>query len=288
MTSDSILREVDEELRGDRMRSLWRRFGPWVIGAAVGVVLVVAINEGWNWWQRSNAARASDQFYAALETAEDGDIPGALTALDAVEAAGTGGYPVLARFREASLLAREGRRDEAIAAYDALSTSVTEPRVRELALVLAANLLVDNGDVAAVRQRVGGLDSPDNPMRSAAREAIGLTQYRAGDIDASLETFEALLADPLVNQDVAGRVQIYVMQLIAQGAGNPEQRAAAEASADGAQAEEAAAESQAAPSDVTTVPSTAVPLDGAPASPAEEIVPEVPPGGLPAAPAAGN
>src|SRR5690606_13983382 len=49
MSQDNIFREIDEELRSDRMRSLWRRFAPYVIGAAVGVVVLVAANEGWNW-----------------------------------------------------------------------------------------------------------------------------------------------------------------------------------------------------------------------------------------------
>ena len=182
MSNETIFREVDEELRGDRLRALWKRFGPYVMGGAVAVVLVVAANEGWSWWQSSNAARSSDQFYAALELAEAGDIGGAQAALDQVTTQGSGGYPTLARFRQASLLARDGKRAEAIAAYDALATSETNPRLRELALALSAYLLVDDGDVAAVEQRVVGLAAPENPMRNAAREAIGLTQSRAGDL----------------------------------------------------------------------------------------------------------
>ncbi|SFZ81567.1 hypothetical protein SAMN02983003_0568 [Devosia enhydra] len=292
MSNDSILREVDEELRGDRMRNLWRRFGPWIIIAAVAIVLAVAVNEGWSWWQRSTTAQASDTFYSALELAEQGDVPGAISALDAIEATGASGYQTLARFREAALLARDGRRDEAVAAYDALSTSVTEPRVRELAFVLAASLLVDGGDVSAVRQRIGGLEAPDNPLRNVAREIVGLTQYASGEIDGSLETFEALLADPLVNQDLAGRVQIYVMQLLAEGAGNPEQRAAAEAAAAGAAEAGAAAEATDLPPQpsVTELAPLLPPAVDVPAAPvpetaepvaqtgpaADTIVPEVP------------
>ncbi|UXN73227.1 hypothetical protein N8D56_20075 [Devosia sp. A8/3-2] len=38
MSQDNIFREVDEELRSDRMRAFWRRFAPYVIGAAIAVV----------------------------------------------------------------------------------------------------------------------------------------------------------------------------------------------------------------------------------------------------------
>src|SRR5690606_30784556 len=108
MSNDTILREVDEELRSDRMRSLWRRFGPYVIGAAVAIVLLVAVNEGWTWWQNSNSARSSDQLYSALELAEGTDVAAAQQALTEVVAEGSGGYPSLARFRQAALLAADG------------------------------------------------------------------------------------------------------------------------------------------------------------------------------------
>ena len=210
MSNETIFREVDDELRGDRLRALWRNFGPYVIGAAVLVVLAVAANEGWRWWQNSTAARSSDQFYAALELAESGDIAGAQTALNDVIAAGSGGYPVLARFRQAALLARDGKTTEALAAYDALATSESNKHLRDLALVLAANLLVDAGDVAGVQQRVGGLAVPIKPDANAAREAIGLAQYKADDLNAALLTFGEIVSDPLAGNDLLGRVQIYV------------------------------------------------------------------------------
>jgi hypothetical protein len=218
MSNDTIFREVDEELRSDRMRALWKRFGPYVIGAAAAVVLLVAANEGWKWWQESNAARSSEQFYAALELAEAGDVATATAALDEVEAQGSGGYPTLARFREAAMLARQGNDGEAIAAYDALAIAETNSQLRDLALVLAAYLLVDTGDADAVRQRVGGIAVEGHSMRNAAREALGLAEYRGGDGNAALATFETILADPVASSELRNRVEIYVAQLVARGA----------------------------------------------------------------------
>ena len=257
MSNDTLLREVNDELRSDRMRALWKRFGPYVIGGAVAIVLLVAANEGWNWWQKSTAATSSDQFYTALELADGADIAAASTALDRVVAEGSGSYPTLARFRQAALLASEGNIAEAVAAYDALATSETNPRLRELALTLGAYLLVDGGDVAAVEQRVGGLLSPDNPMRNAAREVVGLTQYKANDLSGAMASFEAILDDPSASQELTSRIQIFVAQLIAQGA-----------AAGDAPVAEAPSVGDAPAMDVAPPAQAPAPADEAPAAPA--------------------
>lgn len=218
MSNENIIREIDEELRSDRMRNIWQRFGGWLIGAAVLIVLLVAANEGWQWWQKSSSATSSDQFYTALELADGSDIAAAQEALDGVIAANHGGYPALARFRSAALLAKDGKTAEAIAAYDAIATGESNKYLRELALVLSGTLLVDGGDIAEVEQRVGGLTTAESPMRNAAREAIGLAKYKAGDLNGARIEFEAILADPLASSEARNRLQIYLMQLVAEGA----------------------------------------------------------------------
>jgi len=218
MSNDTLIREVDEELRRDRMHKLWRQTGPYVIGAAVAVVLLVAGYEGWNWYQSSTSSQSSDAFYAAAGLADGTDLDAAKTALDKVIAEGSGAYPALAQFREAALLAQQNKLDEALAAYDSLATSLSNTHLRELALVLGAGLLIDRGDVPGVEQRLGGSMTPDAPMRNAAREVMGLTQYKAGQLDAAMTTFQALVDDPLVSNDLRSRVQLYIQQVLAEGA----------------------------------------------------------------------
>lgn len=236
MSNDNIFREVDEELRSDRMRRFWRQFGPFVIGAAIAIVLLVAVNEGWAWWQNSRAAASSDQLYAALELADGGDVEAAQTALDELAVAGSGGYPTLARFREAGLIAANGDAEAAVAAYDALATSESNPRLRELALVMAANLLVDGGTLADVESRVAAIAVEGNPLRNAAREVFGLAQVKAGEMTGAQATFEAILNDPLTRNSQRQRAGFYLAQLLAQGDIDPEAEAAVEAEEPAAQA----------------------------------------------------
>lgn len=218
MSSETLIREVDEELRRDRLRKLWRQLGPWIIAGAVAVVLAVAGYEVWTWWQKSQAAKASDEFYAATQLTSGKDFDAAKAALDKIVAEGSGGYAMLAKFREAALLSQQGKTDEAVAAYDSLSGSLNNSNLRALALVLAGYALADKGDVAAVQQRVGTLISADEPLRNSAREALGLAQYKAGKLDDAMDTFKAIVADKSAEQNLAGRVQIYIGELTAEGA----------------------------------------------------------------------
>ncbi|KRA53007.1 tetratricopeptide repeat protein [Devosia sp. Root635] len=218
MSQDNIFREVDEELRSDRMRALWRRFAPYVIGAAVGVVAIVAVNEGWTWYHANNAAQSSDELYAAFDAIDGGDLASAQNQLTALSVNGSGSYPVLAQFRKAGVLARQGDAAGAVAAYDELANTQSNPRLRELALVLGATLMVDAGTVADVESRVGSIAAEGSPLRNAAREALGLAQYKAGDFAAAQASFEAVVNDPMAQSNVRNRMGYYLAQLLSQGA----------------------------------------------------------------------
>ena len=217
MSEDSFLREVEEELRSDKLKAFWRRFAPFIIGAAVLIVLLVAANEVLKWWSSNTAATASDQYYAAADLAEQGDIEGAQATFAELQSSGPEGYATLARFQEAALLLEAGDVDGAIAAYDALASSLDQRRLRELAYVFAGYLAVDHLDAAAVEQRVGGLTGEDSPMRNSAREALGLAHYKAGNIDEARANFEAIAADPAAGQDMQLRAFVYLEQLASTG-----------------------------------------------------------------------
>ena len=68
---DSFIREVNEELRSDQMRLVWKRFGRVLIGAAVLIVLGTIGKVSYDYWRDSEASAAGDQFLAALTLARE-------------------------------------------------------------------------------------------------------------------------------------------------------------------------------------------------------------------------
>ncbi|MDX1425581.1 MAG: tetratricopeptide repeat protein, partial [Kiloniellales bacterium] len=108
-----IFREVNEELRRDRASELAKKYGPYVIGFAVAIVLGTVAYQVWKSWDLERRTERSRDFAAALELSAEGDTEAALAAL-AELGDPDGGYGALATFERARLLAEQGRRDEAL------------------------------------------------------------------------------------------------------------------------------------------------------------------------------
>jgi hypothetical protein len=204
-----IFHEVEDDLRREKAKRLWARFGPYVILAAVLIVVGVGGWRGWEYWREQQAAAEGDRFVAALKLASENKHDEAMTALNDIAATGTGGYPVLAGFRAASELAATKKTDDAVKAFDAIAAKPgTPPLLQQMARLRAALLVVDTSDLAQMKSRIGDLAETGNPWRHSARELLGLTAWRTGDLEAARGYFQSIADDPETPQSMQSRTQL--------------------------------------------------------------------------------
>ncbi|MEF0938586.1 tetratricopeptide repeat protein [Rhizobium sp. BR 362] len=215
---DSFIREVNEELRSDQLRFVWRRFGRLIIGAAVLIVLGTAAYSGYRYWSGRQAGSSGDQFIAALTLADQNKTDDALAALATIEKSGSGSYPLLARMRAATLQAQKGDTAGAIAAFSAIGKESGVPTViRDAARLRAAYLLVDTGTYDQVAAEAQELAVPANAFRHSARDALGLAAYKAGDFAKARQWFQAIVDDPQSPRNVGNRAQMLLDLITASG-----------------------------------------------------------------------
>lgn len=218
MSDDSFIREVEEELRSDRLKGIWDRFGPILIGAAILIVVATAGWRGYEYYVDSRASASGDRFLAALNLANDGKSDEALAALEALEGDGFGAYPVLARMRAATVLQEKGDSAGAVAAFDAVAADTSAPvAVRDIANIRAAFILVDSGTASDVAERAEALSSDDNPLRHAAREALGLAAWKEGRLADAKVLFQQIADDPAAPRNAQQRAAIMLDLITASG-----------------------------------------------------------------------
>ncbi len=219
MSDDGFIREVEEELRSDRLKQFWDRFGLIIIGVAVAAVLATAGYRGWEWYSNSQASASGDRFLEALNLANGGDADAALAELDALQAEGFGQYPVLARMRAATVRFNAGDADGAVADFDEIAGDRSVPvALRDMARLRAAYILVDHGSYEDVAARAEQLAAGDNPLRHSAREALGLAAFQNGRTADAQRLFDEIRADPVAPSGLAERARIMLELIRASGA----------------------------------------------------------------------
>ncbi|MEP9352939.1 tetratricopeptide repeat protein [Xanthobacter sp. KR7-65] len=216
-----IFHEIEEDLRRDRLRKVWDRFGALIIAACVLVVVAAAGWSAYKYWRHQQAVSASAAYESAVSLAEAGKLPEAEAAFIEIAKTGPAGYRTLALFRAAGVAAA---RDKVagIAAFDAIAADTRLPALaRDLALVRGALLLVDTAGLPEVKQRVGAIATGTGPLRHSAREALALAELKAGDLSAANKTATSITSDGETPPGVRSRAEL-VRRLTAAAAPAPE------------------------------------------------------------------
>jgi hypothetical protein len=208
LSEDALFREVDEDVRQEQYQKIWDRYGNIILGVAFLVVAGVGGFKAWGYWQLKQSQEAATAYFAAEQKAADGKTEEAAKDLAAIVQPGFGQF---AKLKQAALLARSGKSDEAIKLYDAIvADRSADQTLRDLAAIREGYLLADSATPDQLLTRLGAYDKDDNPWRFAAREIFGLAAYRTSDFKMAQTYFSALFTDPGTPAQMRQRAQALV------------------------------------------------------------------------------
>ncbi|HLN09054.1 MAG TPA: tetratricopeptide repeat protein [Xanthobacteraceae bacterium] len=203
-----IFQEVDEEIRRERLKELWDRYGNLIVVGALVIVLGVAGWRGYQWWDHKKSAEAGAAFEAAIGLSEAGKHAEAEASFAKIAADGTSGYRTLARFHEAGEL---GQTDPqaAVKAYEALAADSSIGRVmQDLAAVRAGLILVDTAPYAELSGRLEPMTASDRVFHNTAREILAFSAWRASDRAAARHWADMIMTDPETPSGTRSRVEV--------------------------------------------------------------------------------
>jgi hypothetical protein len=207
-----IFSEVDEEVRRERLKKLWERYGGLLIAACVLVVVAVGGWRTYEWYQAKKAAEAGAAFEAAVVLAEQGKSKEAVEAFRKLESEGTPSYRMLAKFREAGQLAQSDSQDDrkqAVALYDQLARdSSFGSTMQDFAVVRATLILLDTASYDEIRARLEPLTAPDRAFRHSARATLAMSAWRGKNPTAMQRWIDMILADAETPAGTRGQIQM--------------------------------------------------------------------------------
>ncbi|MFN5778472.1 MAG: tetratricopeptide repeat protein, partial [Novosphingobium sp.] len=141
---DVFLREVDDALREDELKSILTRYGKPIGGAILAGLLGLA---GYLWWDNSNkqaAGERSEQAIIALDKLEAGNAAAALADLEPLTKEGSDGNKAAAAMTRAAIMVQQGKTEDGAKAFAAIAADTAMPQAyRDLASIREVSIRFD-------------------------------------------------------------------------------------------------------------------------------------------------
>ncbi|WP_417515149.1 tetratricopeptide repeat protein [Minwuia sp.] len=214
MSDDLIFREVDEDVRRERMEAVWKRYGGLALGIAVLIVAIVAGSVYWKDYQKTEREEQGARFEAALALVEQEQFAEGAAAFEQLAAEGNDGYEVLATIQAAAARAKAGEGEAALSAYDRMiETGLGTERQQDIIRMKAALLALEVEGSDAAIQRLGDLPDGNSVFRNAAREIRATALLASGDREGAISALRAIAEDETATAAQRDRVSRFLLSL---------------------------------------------------------------------------
>lgn len=196
--------ELEEDLREERLFALWHKYGNYIIGLALAIVIGTVSYTLWNYMKK----RAQLQDYAAYSEAisliDQGKKEEALKAFQNLVQT-KGGYGKLAQLYEAALLPNPESLYSQIA-----KENMKDPSLGNLAKILLVERSLNNSTLV---QELQPLTAPNNAWSPLALELLALVDLKKGDSATAVEKYYLILKENTRTADEEIRAHLMLAQI---------------------------------------------------------------------------
>lgn len=203
MSDSTAFQEVDDAVRQDQLKEWWIRWGTWLVGAVVLVVVAVSAVIGWRQYDASRRAAAGQAYSAALAKIGP-DTAAARSELERQAKNAPEPYRSLAQLVDAQLRATPA---EQAAALTSVAASLSSPELADLARVIAGTKSIDASKADEYVTALEPLAGPDKPFRASVRELQALVASQKGDLKRARELWAEIVRDTSAPQGTVQRAQ---------------------------------------------------------------------------------
>ena len=212
-----IFREVEEDVRRERIEKLWKQYGDYVIAAVAIIAVCIAGYTLWQRYEHQQVLKASAAFAAAEQISNGGDNAQAAAAFAKIAREAPSGYAIVAKLSEADALLASGDTAHALALYKLIAQK-DDKGLGDLARIRAAWALADTAKRSELETLLAPVDGPNSAWRFVTGEIFAYCDYRDGRLKQSQSEYENLAAQTDAPSSLRARANA-MATLIATGAG---------------------------------------------------------------------
>jgi hypothetical protein len=221
-SQETFLREVDDELREDQLRTLFVTRGRPILAVVLGGLVGLG---GWLWYSDHAAGlrdKQSETFVTALDTLQAGRTQTAKQAMDPLIKDGSPGYRAAVQIAEAGVAEQAGKAADAAKLFAAVSADGALPGpYRDLATIREVSANFDKLSPQTVIDRLKPLAVPGKPWFGSAGELVALAYLKQNKTEAAGALLASIGKDKAVPDTLRRRTRQLAGQLGVDAVENP-------------------------------------------------------------------
>ncbi len=199
-----FFKELEEDIREERIIILWRKYGNYIIGLALAIVIGTASFTLWKYLKNKNQLQAHVSFSEAVALVKQGKNESALKAFQTLAQEG-GGYGKIAQLYEAAL----APHSEAL--YKKISQeNASDPALGNLPKILIVAHTPNNPEALASLE---SLTSPNNAWAPLSLELLAFNDLKKGDEVKAAQLYIKILKEPYSTSQEQLRASLMLSQL---------------------------------------------------------------------------
>lgn len=194
-----VFDEIEDDLRTQKLKQFWKENGSWIIGGALGAVLLTGALTFWRQWDYGRNMAATNALSAITATGDAAKIETFAMTADK-------NHAMLARFAAADQYLSHHQPDKALALYNDISRTIgLAAEWRELAVLHSVSMRLDKDSPEALAKEIAPLAADNGTWRFSARELQALLAARQGKTQEAAAIVSKIAADPLAPRDIRQR-----------------------------------------------------------------------------------
>lgn len=208
LVQDALLKEISEDVKNDKMKDLWDRYGLFII-IFVALALTAAVSfESFRSWSKKRDQEISNAYAVAISLQNQGRLDESMKLLQNISER-SGLYADIAKLQIANIYFEQNKPQEAVDLLQQLVSkrSVSRQMKDIAALKLAAYKLDADAPAAEVEKLLSPLTEEGNGSYNVARELLAMLYIREGNLEKAKAEYEMIVASASSSDALKSRAQ---------------------------------------------------------------------------------
>ena len=186
----NIFNEVDEDIRKERYKSLWKNYGKYVVGFILTIIIVFSFSQFYQKLAISNNSKILDNYLLAMENIENKKYQEAKNILDLIYLENNDILKAMSKFQLSIIESYEGNNDLSLKELEEIfNNSTLDETLRQLALYKFFIINFDKIDLSEMNILINSQNINNMEMSFYFDELIGLKYLLLSENKSANEVF---------------------------------------------------------------------------------------------------